>query len=425
MSPSLPRLFCLVLLVAIPAKGLARERDRLVFCVPRAPDPHVGAALADLVKTAQVVVGSDADCAAMEPSGFSARFEARTGQVVLLLSPARGPVLVRAVPWAAHPESALQSIADTGHLRQLAVLVEGLLAEYRAREALAAAARPAVPDAPAGQPPPAPTEAAEPSLLPIPSPATTSDQLAAPPPARDLPREVALQPEDATPAPTPPAAAQPPAAITPPNQTPVAITPPTQTPPVAVAPPTPPAAPAPQPSRSETPPPTASPSSASWGPFSVTASAAWKWRSPSLATWQVGGRLAWRRFFLSGAYSLPASWSLEDRPIEVRGLTFTAGWRPSVWEYKKADLSVIAAVALDRLELRRTDESDATSHAQFDVGPFAGLELTYVAEGWLHLSIGLEGAWYPTAHLVQIPNGPSQRFNIFCLGATLRVGWTQ
>jgi hypothetical protein len=161
------------------------------------------------------------------------------------------------------------------------------------------------------------------------------------------------------------------------------------------------------------------------GPLSITATGSFKWHSPNLSIWEVGATLEWRRFFLTGAYGFPAKWDFAGRDIEVHALSFGAGWSPVILRPGGAVLSAVAAVAFDRLVLLRTDVAGATSHDQVDVGPQVGAEIAYVAAGWLHLSAGVAFVWFPTAHLVQVADGPSERLNDVCLAAHIRLGWSQ
>jgi len=144
-----------------------------------------------------------------------------------------------------------------------------------------------------------------------------------------------------------------------------------------------------------------------------------------VSIWELGATVEWRRFFLTGGYGFPANLDFGGRKIEVRALSFGAGWNPVLLRPGGAVLSAVAAVALDRLVLLRGDVVGATSHDQVDVGPEVGAEMAYVASGWLHLSAGVAVTWFPTAHLVQVTDGPSERLNDVCLAAHIRLGWSQ
>ncbi|MBI5545248.1 MAG: hypothetical protein HY901_15265 [Deltaproteobacteria bacterium] len=397
--------------IAPAAPGAAMEHDPIVFCVePRASEKSAADQLGRLLRTASVELRAPAECLPGSSRAFLARFTLRDGRVALSVAPPRNPILEREVPWLRGTVSALATLRAAGHLDRFSVLVEGLLAEYRARCAIedaalaSAAAAKSEPSSQAMSPSAAPpqlrhTRFFSPSALPPTLPTPDLELRDAPPPEDPKPLVPVQMPAEPSPEPTAP--------------------PPPPLPPAALEEPTPTIAQEPASV------PTAANSSMprDWSrPLEIVAHGAWRWRSGSVAGWEVGGALAWQQLYVSAGYTFPLRWSLGPSPIDVRAVTVAAGWRPTLWRAADAELRLSLAAMVDRLELRRLDVPGAAAHDQWDAGPALGAEVSYLFLGAVRVSLAVDGAWLPTGHLVEIPGGASGTLNKFSVGGTLRAG---
>lgn len=174
--------------------------------------------------------------------------------------------------------------------------------------------------------------------------------------------------------------------------------------------PPPPPTPAPQPSPE---------ASKRWA-FGIDGGASYRLRSPYLSTWEFGGGLHYGPIALAVTYQPEADWDLEGRRIGINVLAFALGGRFVLLDLAGFELGASAAARLEWLILYRKDTLVPFNAVDFGVagGAFAASRL-----GPTGAELRVEGLVMPTARLIEIPDGPSKRLNLFGLRVTLSLFW--
>ncbi|MCA9668874.1 MAG: hypothetical protein KC503_24940 [Myxococcales bacterium] len=364
-----------------------------------------------------VIAHTSARCRAQRRGASVAWLAQRRGQTYLAVRFADGVVLRRQLPWHVADGAALEGIVARGRIPQLTVMLQGLLVEHvvlarlqqqKARRATRARAS-APPHRPLSPHPVRATVTAAPRSTSKPSAAGASRS--AVPRASPTPGGPVEEPglEHAVGRQT----ARPEARATPPtrSQQRMSAKQPKRTSPARGAEPSPRLQVATQPDPAP-----------GLRDLSIDASVAARWRDAGVWALQASGAVGWRSLFVGVGYQAPATWRFEGRPVEVAAIPLHAGWRPTLWHSKHWRLSALAALSLERLLLRRLDLPLATTRGHWDVGVGAGLRFVAALRGF---EVGARAGltWFPSGQRVEIPDGPSTKFNRLTVLLALCVGY--
>ncbi|HEY3452339.1 MAG TPA: hypothetical protein VGK67_38700 [Myxococcales bacterium] len=373
-----PLLATLAFLTLLSARAFAGEGETLALCEePGSEEREAAVILSRWMRSARVEVRKCAPGSL--PPRRLAFVPGPDGSVVVRLETATAR-REREVPWLERSDAALSRLRTKGALARFSVIVEALLAEDR----LAAPVTPVVLA-------PRPPHAQQPSRKPPQKPADP-----APAPAPSLPAPPAIEPLPPMPAPVfaipPPAVAAPPSEPEKPSASPV------------------PEAPAVEPAKPVK----------RWA-FGIDGGAGYHLRSPYVSTGEFGGGLHYGPIRLAVTYQPEAVLALEgDRQIGINVLAFSLGGRFELLEADGFELGVLANALLDYLVAFRKDTGNPYDATDFGVsgGLFAARRL-----GPAGAELRVEGIVMPTAHVIEIPNGPAKLFNLFGLRVTLSFFW--
>ena len=131
----------------------------------------------------------------------------------------------------------------------------------------------------------------------------------------------------------------------------------------------------------------------------------------------------WYSVFFRAGYHPEARWDFEGRAMEVASVPLSLGLRPTLWRRSGWRLEGLVAVLAERMTTKRLDVVNAATHGFWDFGAALGVGMTRRVVGGLEIGLLLEGSWYPAAHTVQIPEGPSAKISKLAVQSSIFVAW--
>lgn len=131
----------------------------------------------------------------------------------------------------------------------------------------------------------------------------------------------------------------------------------------------------------------------------------------------------WYSVFFRVGYQPEARWNFDGRAMEVASVPLGLGLRPTLWRRNGWRLEGLAAVLVERLQAKRLDVVGAQPHTFWDIGAALGAGVTRRVAGGLEIGLLVEGAWYPGAHTLQIPQGPSAQISKLAIQSSIFVAW--
>jgi hypothetical protein len=160
-----------------------------------------------------------------------------------------------------------------------------------------------------------------------------------------------------------------------------------------------------------------------WRDLSLRAHMGGRYRDADVMSWEVGGSIAWRAFFIRAGYQLPATWYFEERPVEVAVIPLMAGWRPTLWQNARWRFRALFALLVEQLTMHREDLQAPPTVQYWDAGLVLGLTFAGALTRQLEAGLRTGVAIFPRGGEVLIPNVATTRFNRYGLQLGLFVAF--
>jgi hypothetical protein len=171
------------------------------------------------------------------------------------------------------------------------------------------------------------------------------------------------------------------------------------------------------------------PASPSWA-WAVESSGGFRFRAPSVSSWEVAGGLRYGPLLLAASYQPEARWNLQGRPVGLSSAGFTAGARFEVFEGRGFYGGVLGGARIEWLRLHRRDLTAGQVFHYWDAGVSAGLLGGYRlldpstgSGSSLGVELRAEVVYLPTGRIISVPDGPSGMLNRVGLRATACFYW--